>query len=98
MSKNFVRHLCVLVLRHQMQVSNYFVNSFYSESTLLSPLANHGYVPPVSSYVVRPDWIRHSILATNILGDWNNLQKGFQMELKSAEKSEVLTNLLLQPH
>jgi hypothetical protein len=28
--ENFVRHLCVLVLRHQMQVSNYFVNSFYS--------------------------------------------------------------------
>jgi hypothetical protein len=27
---NFVRHLCVLVLRHQMLVSNYFVNSFYS--------------------------------------------------------------------
>ncbi len=27
---NFVRHLCVLVLRHQMRVSNYFVNSFYS--------------------------------------------------------------------
>jgi hypothetical protein len=31
--ENFVRHLCVLVLRHQMQVSNYFVNSFYSAST-----------------------------------------------------------------
>jgi hypothetical protein len=29
--ENFVRHLCVLVLRHQMRVSNYFVNSFYSE-------------------------------------------------------------------
>ncbi len=28
--ENFVRHLCVLVLRHQMRVSNYFVNSFYS--------------------------------------------------------------------
>ena len=27
---NFVRYLCVLVLRHQMRVSNYFVNSFYS--------------------------------------------------------------------
>ncbi len=27
---NFFRHLCELVLRHQMQVSNYFVNSFYS--------------------------------------------------------------------
>jgi hypothetical protein len=26
----FVQHLCVLVLRHQMRVSNYFVNSFYS--------------------------------------------------------------------
>jgi hypothetical protein len=30
MSGNFFRHLCELVLRHQMQVSNYFVNSFYS--------------------------------------------------------------------
>ena len=28
--EKFVRHLCVLVLRHQMWVSNYFVNSFYS--------------------------------------------------------------------
>ncbi len=27
---NFFRHLCELVLRHQMRVSNYFVNSFYS--------------------------------------------------------------------
>ncbi len=27
---NFFWHLCELVLRHQMQVSNYFVNSFYS--------------------------------------------------------------------
>ncbi len=26
----FFRHLCELVLRHQMRVSNYFVNSFYS--------------------------------------------------------------------
>ena len=28
--EKFVRHLCRLVLRHQMPVSNYFVNSFYS--------------------------------------------------------------------
>ncbi len=27
---NSFRHLCELVLRHQMRVSNYFVNSFYS--------------------------------------------------------------------
>ncbi len=27
---NFFRHLCELVLHHQMRVSNYFVNSFYS--------------------------------------------------------------------
>ncbi len=27
---NFFRHLCELVLRHQMRVSNYLVNSFYS--------------------------------------------------------------------
>ncbi len=30
---NFFRYLCELVLRHQMQVSNYFVNSFYSVGT-----------------------------------------------------------------
>ncbi len=29
---NFFRYLCELVLRHQMRVSNYFVNSFYSAS------------------------------------------------------------------
>ncbi len=28
--RNIVRYLCVLVLHHQMRVSNYFVNSFYS--------------------------------------------------------------------
>jgi hypothetical protein len=28
--EKFVRHLCRLVLRHQMPVLNYFVNSFYS--------------------------------------------------------------------
>jgi hypothetical protein len=28
--EKFVRHLCLLVLGHQMRVSNYFVNSFYS--------------------------------------------------------------------
>jgi hypothetical protein len=28
--EKFVRHLCRLVLRHQMLVWNYFVNSFYS--------------------------------------------------------------------
>jgi hypothetical protein len=28
--EKFVRHLCCLVLRHQMPVWNYFVNSFYS--------------------------------------------------------------------
>jgi hypothetical protein len=32
---NFFRHLCELVLRHQMRVSNYFVNSFYSVNTNL---------------------------------------------------------------
>ena len=28
--EKFVQHLCRLVLRHQMPVWNYFVNSFYS--------------------------------------------------------------------
>jgi hypothetical protein len=31
--EKFVRHLCRLVLRHQMPVWNYFVNSFYSVTT-----------------------------------------------------------------
>jgi hypothetical protein len=40
--KKFVRYLCVLVLRHQMQVSNYFVNSFYSEGNgILVSLPKH---------------------------------------------------------
>ncbi len=30
----FFQHQAELVLRHQMRVSNYFVNSFYSVSTL----------------------------------------------------------------
>ncbi len=34
--EKFVRHLCRLVLRHQMPVWNYFVNSFYSAPTPLS--------------------------------------------------------------
>ena len=33
--EKFVRHLCLLVLRHQMRVSNYFVNSFYSVASHL---------------------------------------------------------------
>ncbi len=33
--ENFFRYLCVLVLRHQMPVSNYFVNSFYSVAELV---------------------------------------------------------------
>ncbi len=31
--EKFVRHLCLLVLPHQMRVSNYFINSFYSVGT-----------------------------------------------------------------
>jgi hypothetical protein len=38
---NFVRHLCVLVLRHQMRVSNYFVNSFYSVYCTLQYTYSH---------------------------------------------------------
>jgi hypothetical protein len=33
--EKFVRHLCRLVLRHQMPVWNYFVNSFYSATSHL---------------------------------------------------------------
>jgi hypothetical protein len=35
--EKFVRHLCRLVLRHQMPVWNYFVNSFYSVQLAASP-------------------------------------------------------------
>ena len=34
---NFFRHLCELVLRHQMRVSNYFINSFYSDESIKIP-------------------------------------------------------------
>jgi hypothetical protein len=37
--EKFFRHLCRLVLRHQMPVWNYFVNSFYS---VVSPVARPG--------------------------------------------------------
>jgi hypothetical protein len=36
--EKFVRHLCRLVLRHQMPVWNYFVNSFYSVPAAVSIL------------------------------------------------------------
>jgi hypothetical protein len=35
--EKFVQHLCRLVLRHQMPVWNYFVNSFYSVAKLSMP-------------------------------------------------------------
>jgi hypothetical protein len=38
---NFFRHLCELVLRHQMRVSNYFVNSFYSAESEIKQGAYH---------------------------------------------------------
>ncbi len=38
---NFFRHLCELVQRHQMRVSNYFVNSFYSVPSCHRPSANY---------------------------------------------------------
>ncbi len=33
-AENFFRHQAELVLRHQMQVSNYFVKFFYSASSI----------------------------------------------------------------
>jgi hypothetical protein len=51
--EKFVRHLCRLVLRHQMPVWNYFVNSFYSDcgtqicsNTQLSLLVGAFRTPP----------------------------------------------------
>jgi hypothetical protein len=38
--EKFVRYLCVLVLRHQMRVSNYFVNSFYSVASRYKSYVN----------------------------------------------------------
>ncbi len=40
--EKFVRHLCRLVLRHQMLVWNYFVNSFYSVFRLEKVVAAKG--------------------------------------------------------
>jgi hypothetical protein len=40
--EKIVRHLCRLVLRHQMPVWNYFVNSFYSvESSCTTYIATY---------------------------------------------------------
>jgi hypothetical protein len=40
--EKFVRHLCRLVLRHQIPVWNYFVNSFYSvESNVCRIFSSH---------------------------------------------------------
>ncbi len=44
--ENFGRHLCVLVLRHQMRVSNYFVNSFYSVSALIMAQSKNFFTKP----------------------------------------------------
>ncbi len=45
---NFFRHLCELVLRHQMQVSNYFVNSFYSVGANLALAMSFAYTNSIS--------------------------------------------------
>jgi hypothetical protein len=51
MSETFL-HLCELVLRHQMRVSNYFVNSFYSVLSPLRYLMMHNlYITNVDNWV-----------------------------------------------
>ncbi len=47
--EKFVRHLCRLVLRHQMPVWNYFVNSFYSVDTI--------FFKPLNKSIVRVHYI-----------------------------------------
>ncbi len=46
--EKFVRHLCRLVLRHQMPVWNYFVNSFYS-APIHFPNLPPSYLPATSA-------------------------------------------------
>jgi len=50
MSETQFRHLCELVLRHQMRVPNYFVNSFYSEGFIAgvndTEINNHSQISP----------------------------------------------------
>jgi hypothetical protein len=48
--ENFFRYLCELVLRHQMRVSNYFVNSFYSVPTVLFSVRNETDIGTIASY------------------------------------------------
>ena len=57
--KNFVRHLCVLVLRHQMRVSNYFVNSFYREGYV--ELENFSFTfNDAEDYATSENWQKYS--------------------------------------
>ncbi len=57
---NFVQYLCVLVLRHQMRVSNYFVNSFYSvwskSFTVFSYLRNQTYHENLIYWIIWQRW------------------------------------------
>ena len=48
--EKFVRHLCRLVLRHQMPVWNYFVNSFYSEPFRATP--QPGFLRSISRFLL----------------------------------------------
>ncbi len=52
--EKFVRHLCRLVLRHQMPVWNYFVNSFYSVLQLLGNIFQL-FTPHLTSTHLTPD-------------------------------------------
>ncbi len=58
-AENIFRHLAELVLRHRMQVSNYFVNFFYSvylnwEKVCISGLAE------VLSQQIKKSWVHKS--------------------------------------
>ncbi len=59
------RHLCELVLRHQMQVSNYFVNSFYS---VLYSILHH--LPSLRFHCVGGCWDRTQDGCDFDIGSW----------------------------
>ncbi len=60
---NFFRHLCELVLRHQMRVSNYFVNSFYSASYRIKQIRN---LHSTASKEVLEEDIRREVLYSTV--------------------------------
>ncbi len=61
--EKFVRHLCRLVLRHQMPVWNYFVNSFYSVTHSVGPVITQS----VFNFVMASEPNKHTFHLKQVL-------------------------------